>query len=1394
MRLVFRCVFCIVLLASTLFAQDVWQKPAFSVPAKEMLAAASTATAKDSDAVILFDDNILRFDAKGKATRSYRMVYKVLTAKGAEDWNRVSMRYQPWRESKPEIRARVVTADGVEHTLDPKTLTDAPTRDNSPDVYADDRVLHGPLPAVGVGSIVEHELSTSETESSLDFGWIYRTGFGHNSAPSRSHRLLIDAPKDLELKIAMALLPALATEKKEENGRVITIFTYGSIEPLRSLEPLVPGEIHQWPKIDVSTGKSWQAFATQYSRVVDERIKDANLQAFVDKARKASASREAIIDSLVRQLHEQVRYTGVEFGEAAFLPQPPAETLKRKYGDCKDKSALLVAMLRGAGIPAHLALLATGPGEDSPEDVPGFGIFDHAIVYVPGSPDIWIDATAEFSRIADFPFGNQGRRALVVSPAAKSLIITPELTSAANKIVETREVYLAEKGPARFVEVIQPTGLAEAEYRGYYLEGDPKERRKNMESYVKEAYTSDKLGKFESTPSRDFGKPYRMSIEAMEAKRGFTTRSTADVGIRIMHILNRMPDFLLKDAEDEEGQEDKKISDRVKKKRVHDLLIHAPYVAEWRYKVFPPIGFAVRSVPADEVYKFGPASLTTKFEKELVDGALHGTFVFDSGKRRWTPAEVEAFRKDLKAWKETDNPYIGFSLRGLALIAAGKPAEGMEELRSLTTKHPKEALHRIQIAYALLNAGLGEGARAEAKRATQLEPTSADAYRTLGWILQHDLVGRRFRKGFDLEGSLEAYRKAKELDPKDNEIRADYAIVLEHDADGVRFSPAAKLGEALAEYKAIEDKLAEIGVRDNPFLVMWHLGMYSELLQDLQKVQESEFRNTLRVAATTAVSGIAAAKEVASRLTAEKGYRARVLGSASQYLINKRKYLEGADLLAASVEGNSEANSVLSRLEMLRRTQAVDTFQEDPAKPETSMKAFFAHVWSGKRLTLEDYRRFTSELVIPENTKNLEKEKSQLENLNYTVRTTADRNGSAAPIRDVLVNNMQTRIDQDGFGISRVRVNTPGASVQTYFTRLEKNGNRFVGVNRELHGLGFEALNRIKAGNLAGAKTLLDWAREELKIGSGDDPLAGSIFSRVWTRGQEYTEKDLALAAAALVVEGDEPQRAVAQLEALVSEVKPEMKVYATLALTLGYQKLDEFAKARPLAEELVKARPESLRAFGLLVTSLRALGDFAAWEKAANDRLARLPDDDDALLSLVSLAQRQDQPRKAFQLAEKIVEQGKTTTSLYNSLSWMELFDGKVTEKGLEYAHKGRMLSKDGDAPLLHTVAAVYAEVGKTTEARELIMKAMDRWQLEEPNPTCWYVFGRIAEQYGLLDEAVAAYQRVKKPDYAWQISGSSYQLAERRLAVIAASKRPSLPAKTATKTTASTKTGGQN
>jgi hypothetical protein len=58
-----------------------------------------------------------------------------------------------------------------------------------------------------------------------------------------------------------------------------------------------------------------------------------------------------------------------------------------------------------------------------------------------------------------------------------------------------------------------------------------------------------------------------------------------------------------------------------------------------------------------------------------------------------------------------------------------------------------------------------------------------------------------------------------------------------------------------------------------------------------------------------------------------------------------------------------------------------------------------------------------------------------------------------------------------------------------------------------------------------------------------------------------------------------------------------------------------------------------------------------------------------------------------------------------------------------------------------------------------------MDDLNLDEPDDDYWYAFGRIAEQYGERETAIADYRKLEKPKQALALSTSSYRLAQMRL-----------------------------
>ena len=208
-----------------------WNAPHFSVPAKDLYRAASEVATPDGANVTLFDDDeSFSFDEAGRLTHVGHYVYKVLTAKGAEGWDSLSVGWDPWHEVRPVIRARVIEPDYSEHNLDPTAITEEPARGGDYKTFSDGKRLHAPLPAIAPGSVVEEEYFERETEPFFAPGRVGRAFFGHDDVPVSHSRAVFEAPVSLPLRIETRLLPGVNPNRVEANGRVTTTYEIGSLE------------------------------------------------------------------------------------------------------------------------------------------------------------------------------------------------------------------------------------------------------------------------------------------------------------------------------------------------------------------------------------------------------------------------------------------------------------------------------------------------------------------------------------------------------------------------------------------------------------------------------------------------------------------------------------------------------------------------------------------------------------------------------------------------------------------------------------------------------------------------------------------------------------------------------------------------------------------------------------------------------------------------------------------------------------------------------------------------------------------------------------------------------------------------------------------------------------
>ena len=252
------------------------------------------------------------------------------------------------------------------------------------------------------------------------------------------------------------------------------------------------------------------------------------------------------------------------------------------------------------------------------------------------------------------------------------------------------------------------------------------------------------------------------------------------------------------DAEAEDGKAEESIT------RQTDVVLLEPYEEAWSYHIVPPPGYQASELPESEITELGPASLRREVRAED-DGSVHVDLHFSTRQRIYTPEELAAFREEVLAYLEDSGFLVQFDQVGELHLAVGEIGEALREFDRLAELDPESALPHMRRAQALLDAGLGEAARAEAELATQLEPELDVAFQTLGFVLLHDALGREMMPGFDRDAAIEALRRAKELEPENQVARMNLAILLEHDQAGKYLSPEADVEGAIAEYRAMRE-------------------------------------------------------------------------------------------------------------------------------------------------------------------------------------------------------------------------------------------------------------------------------------------------------------------------------------------------------------------------------------------------------------------------------------------------------------------------------------------------------------------------------------------------------------------------------------------------------------
>lgn len=267
-----------------------------------------------------------------------------------------------------------------------------------------------------------------------------------------------------------------------------TIWTWSVDDaPVIELEPGVPGwlRVERW--LQVSDIASWGEVAAGTMTAWTEQFDSPELLRLTEEIAAAAATPVERCSRALTFIQDEIRYLSVDTGQGGQIPAAPATVLRRRFGDCKDKSFLAAHLLRRLGIPARTVLVSTGQRQAVGDLLPMPDAFNHAIVeYEIDGKRRWADTTltqqgggALARSVPDF------RRGLPIAPEVTELVDQPPAPDT-HDVTDLHETFFVDTafGVSTLRVLLTARGReADALRRRFALEGAEAVTRERLEHY-----------------------------------------------------------------------------------------------------------------------------------------------------------------------------------------------------------------------------------------------------------------------------------------------------------------------------------------------------------------------------------------------------------------------------------------------------------------------------------------------------------------------------------------------------------------------------------------------------------------------------------------------------------------------------------------------------------------------------------------------------------------------------------------------------------------------------------------------------------------------------------------------------------------------------------------------
>jgi transglutaminase-like putative cysteine protease len=490
-------------------------------------AQATKRTSGDVEALADIRIDHLRKDSLGRdgLTSAYvQQVWRINTEQGARNFSSHAVMYAAMSETLGIVRARVLKRDGSE--IAASISADQPVQERASSMYFDSRSRDLHFAQLQPGDLVELDYCLlPATEVNPWAGYYARMDLFRDGFPTQLRRRVLIAPSAMKLYAVEHGLPAATVRQAGEETTRIWEMRDIAAQPF---ETLSPGASASGPYLHVSTIGSIDEFGRWYSNLLEPGLKlGESLQTLATQIVQRNLSPQGKVQAVYESVQRRTKYVAFEFGVHSYQPYSLATVERRGFGDCKDKAAMIVALLRAVGVPAEFAMMRTRSAGDVDPDAFSVQLFNHAVAYVP-ELNLYLDGTAEYAALGELPPDDQGALAMTVDADGKATRRTVPFSPAeANRVTREVSARLDRSGRLEFASETKFDGYFAAEQRRTSESDDlAGSSRASLAQFYPSVKIAHAVAEGTARASREVELKIEGSIEAPQGERVVTLRTS----------------------------------------------------------------------------------------------------------------------------------------------------------------------------------------------------------------------------------------------------------------------------------------------------------------------------------------------------------------------------------------------------------------------------------------------------------------------------------------------------------------------------------------------------------------------------------------------------------------------------------------------------------------------------------------------------------------------------------------------------------------------------------------------------------------------------------------------------------------------------------------------------